>query len=218
MQKKYNSDVIEGEKLSLTTQFRCLGGDDYISFINSVLGYDDVVKKYRPKNYDFKVFETPTDLYKAIKQKQYNYKTARLLAGYAYDWNSKKDPELYDFNLDEDKFKMRWNMGEKIPYILNEDENDRIGSNYTIQGIDMDYAGVIIGKDLRYINGKVIPYRASHSKDDKNSGIWSKTTSLALANKLIRNAYKVLLTRAIYDTYIYCEDKALNEYLKSLIK
>lgn len=47
-------------------------------------------------------------------------------------------------------------MGWKIPYILNEDENDRIGSIYTIQGVDMDYAGVIIGKDLRYINGKVI--------------------------------------------------------------
>lgn len=55
------------------------------------------------------------------------------------------------------------------------------------------------------------------SKDDKTSGIRLKTTSDELADKLIRNTYKVLLSRGMKGCYIYCEDKALGEYLKTLL-
>ena len=80
----------------------------------------------------------------------------------------------------------------------------------------MAYAGVIIGKDIIYRNGKIVFDKTANAKTDSASGI--RTADDKLAEKLIRNTYKVLLTRAIYGTYVYCEDKALNDYLKSLLK
>ena len=80
----------------------------------------------------------------------------------------------------------------------------------------MDYAGVIIGKDLIYRDGKIIFDQTQNAKTDKASGI--RNAPKDIAEKLIRNTYKVLLTRAIHGTYVYCEDKELNEYIKQVIK
>lgn len=214
--KKYKSQIIETEDLHLTSQFRCTGGENYINFINTFLGYNDLIKYYKPKNYEFKVFDSPTEMYELIKEKQKNYQKSRLLAGYTYDWDSKKDDTVFDFNLENGKFKMKWNKDTEIPYILDEDQNDRIGSIHTIQGVDMDFAGVIIGKDIIYRNGKIVFDPTKNALTDKASGI--RKADIFTASKMIRNTYKVLLTRAIYGTYVYCEDEELNNYLKSFLR
>ena len=111
---------------------------------------------------------------------------------------------------------MKWNKDTEIPYILDEEQNDRIGSIHTIQGVDMDFAGVIIGKDIIYRNGQIMFDPTKNALTDKASGI--RTADIFTASKMIRNTYKVLLTRAIYGTYVYCEDEELNKYLKSFLK
>ena len=82
--------------------------------------------------------------------------------------------------------------------------------------MEFDYVGVIIGKDLYYEDGHVRTNRNAISKDDRTSGIRLKTTSDFEADQLIRRTYKVLLTRGLKGCYIYCEDKALSDYLKNL--
>lgn len=215
--KKYNSLVLEADDLKLASQFRVLGGENYISFINSFLGYENRLTKFsNRKNYDFRVFDKPTSLWEAIKEKQKEHPYSRLLAGYTRDWISKKDDTLYDFDLENGRFKMRWNKETRESYINDLSQFDRIGSIHTIQGVDMDYAGVIIGKDMKYRNGKIVFDKSANAKTDRASGI--RNSSDEDAEFLIRNTYKVLLTRGIHGTYVYCEDKALNEYLKSFIK
>ena len=60
---KYDSEIIEAKELSLTSQFRCMGGQEYISFVNQFLGYEEIsTKKYKPKNYDFRIFDTPVHM------------------------------------------------------------------------------------------------------------------------------------------------------------
>ncbi len=212
---KYNSEIVEMDELKLTTQFRCLGGNYYIEFINSFLGYDDHIKKYLARDYDFRVFDTPGQMWQAIQQKQEQYPNSRLLAGYTHDWISKSDDSVYDFVMDGGSFKMRWNKSVSFSYINDNDQLDRIGSIHTIQGVDMAYGGVIIGKDMKYRNGKIVFDKSENAKTDTASGI--RNADDKLAEKLIRNTYKVLLTRAIYGTYVYCEDEALNDYLKSFL-
>lgn len=213
--KKYKSEIIESDELVLSSQFRCMGGENYISFIDSFLGYKKKINKYNPKNYQFKVFDKPSEVWKAIKEKQNKYPNSRLLSGYTKEWVSVKDENLYDFKLEKGNFKMKWNAKKSTPYILDETQFDRIGSIHTIQGVDMDYAGVIIGKDLIYREGKLIFQKDKIAKSDRTSGI--RTASDQDAKTMIRNTYKVLLTRAIYGTFVYCEDEELNKHLKSFL-
>jgi len=215
--KKYNSEVIENDDLVLTSQFRCLGGDDYIGFVDGFLGFDHTgFKKYKANNrYDLQVFDSASDMWNAIHNKQSKYKRCRLLAGYTHEWVSQKDDTQFDFVLDNGNFKMKWNLNAcPTAYINDPDQWDRIGCIHTIQGVDMEYAGVIIGKDIIFRNGKIIFDKSMNAKTDTRSGI--RTASDEEANRRIRNTYKVLLTRAIYGTYIYCEDKPLNDFLKTL--
>ncbi len=214
--KKYNSEIIEAEDLKLTSQFRCLGGQSYIDFINGFLGYTEISKNHINKHYEFKVFDTPNEMWNELQKHQKEYPNSRLLAGYTHDWVSQNHTDEYDFNLEDGKFKFRWNKKVAYSYINDPTQLDRIGSIHTIQGVDMAYAGVIIGKDIIYRNGKIVFDKTANAKTDSASGI--RTADDKLAEKLIRNTYKVLLTRAIYGTYVYCEDKALNDYLKSLLK
>lgn len=216
--KKYKSLVIETDDLKLSSQFRVMGGENYISFINSFLGYEKNLTKFNNnKNYDFKIFDSPADMWKTIQEKQQKFPLSRMLSGYTYDWISKKDESLYDFNLEGGKFKMKWNKTKRDSSYINDPlQFDRVGSIHTIQGVDMDYAGVIIGKDMKYRNGKIVFDKSANAKSDTASGI--RNASDQDAEIMIRNTYKVLLTRGIHGTYVYCEDKELNEYLKSFIK
>ncbi len=84
--------------------------------------------------------------------------------------------------------------------------------------MEFDYTGVIIGKDLIYRNGHVQTDRTAISKDDKSSGIRLRTTCDDEADKLIRRTYKVLLSRGLKGCFIYCEDKALSDYLKTKLQ
>lgn len=215
---KYNSEVIENDELVLTSQFRCLGGDDYIDFINCLLGFDKSgFKKYKLNNrYEFKVFDSPSKMWDEIRYKQEKYKRSRLLAGYTHEWISKNDNSKFDFVFDNGEFKMQWNLNNcPIAYINDPDQWDRIGCIHTIQGVDMEYAGVIIGKDIIYRDGKIIFDKTQNAKTDERSGI--RNASEEVAKKRIMNTYKVLLTRAIYGTFVYCEDKELNEFIKTLL-
>lgn len=214
---KYKSEIIYNDNLHLTSQFRCWGGEQYINFIKCFLGYNNSpIKWISNQKYDFKIFDDPNEMRRQISLKNEQYGKSRLVAGYTHDWVSKNDIQKWDFNL-ENNFKAKWNFKNVKSWIYDEGSKDSIGCIHTCQGIDMQYCGVIIGKDMRYENNKIIFDRNFNAKTDRSSGISFSSTSEALAHSLIRNTYNVLLTRGMRGTYIYCEDKKLNEYLKSLI-
>ena len=87
---------------------------------------------------------------------------------------------------------------------------------HTAQGLEFDYVGVLIGKDLKYVDGRVVTDKTAISIDDKSSGI--RGASDDVARRLILNTYKTLLTRGQKGCYVYCEDSALRDYLKSYIQ
>lgn len=214
--RRYSSRIIEGESLDLVSQFRCLGGETYINFINTLLGYNTNELSYCKTKYDVKVFDTATELSEAIFRKNKNSNPSRIVAGFTHPWISKDKPDEdtnYDWVLDNGNFKMKWNKHVNYSWLNDPTQEDRIGCIHTVQGIDLQYCGVIIGKDMAYKDGKVV--FDSQKNTEFSTSSKKKIAGERISNeKFIRNIYKVLLTRGVKGTYIYCEDKPLNDFLK----
>lgn len=239
--KECHSQVVMGPELELTGQYRVQGGANYIEFIKSFLGLNSKNEKYDTDNsYVFKVFDNPNEMFDAIKtldtESRENQAVkdgkfpfdidgynghSRVVAGYCYEWVS--DPNtrdgVNDVIIEKDNFAKKWNLryGSGLKAYSWADDPlsiDEIGCIHTCQGIDLDYCGVIIGKDITYENGKLVFHKEAHPGTDL-AGI--RTASDIDAKTWIKNTYYVLLTRGVKGTFVYCEDEALNKYLKSLI-
>jgi hypothetical protein len=139
---------------------------------------------------------------------------ARIVAGYTYEWVSEKNPQLFDIYLPG--FKAQWNLRNGQPFAIADTSFEQVGCIHTCQGLEFDYVGVIIGKDLRYENRKVITDKTQVASSDKSSGIRTCKNNV-LADRLIRNTYKTLLSRGQKGCYIYCEDSKLSKHLKEMI-
>ena len=234
--------VVEGDDLTLTTQFRVLGGENYISFIKYFLGYDVPQVKYKKNsNYEFKVFDKANEMMKEIIEKDTRFLEVdlntgvaksgkcRVVAGYCYNWNTPakngskgedRTSDYYDIRLDNGEFNAKWNLrcsslGSEYSWLSDPDSTEEVGCIYTCQGLDLNYCGVIIGKELKYRNRKIIYDKSEHANTDLASGITNLDDEKA--KRLIMNTYNVLLTRGMLGTYVYCEDEELRDYLKSLI-
>lgn len=212
------SILIMREETKLTSQFRCNGCDAYIQFIDNLLQRNDerVAVHLSELNYDFRVFDDPCKMRDALREKNDINNKARMVAGYCYDWNVRHHRGEVDIEL-PGGFTAKWNLeGDKI-WAINPRSFEEVGCIHTAQGLEFDYVGVLIGKDLTFDNntGLVKTNKLAISRDDRTSGI--RGASDSDAHRLILNTYKTLLTRGQKGCYVYCEDESLREYLKGLI-
>ena len=202
----------------LVSQFRCDGSDGYISFINNLLEIKQTANtSFEFNKLDVRIFDDPNELRDELRKKNEINNKSRMIAGYCYDWNVKNGRGEWDIEL-PNNFKAKWNLEKDDYWAVNPNSFEEIGCIHTCQGMEFDYVGVFIGKDLYYEDGHIKTNRTAISKDDKTSGIRLKSTSDEEADKLIRRTYKVLLTRGLKGCFIYCEDDALREYLKDSLK
>jgi hypothetical protein len=208
--KEMKSNIIMREETKLVSQFRCNGSDAYIQFIDNLLQRksETVNIPFSELNYDFRIFDNASELREALREKNTNNK-ARMVAGYCYDWNVKHGRGDIDIIL-PGGFQAKWNLSEV--WAINPKSFEEVGCIHTAQGLEFDYVGVLIGKDLKYNNGRVITDKTAISKDDNSSGI--RTANDEDARRLILNTYKTLLTRGQKGCFVYCEDEALREYFK----
>lgn len=208
--KELKSNIIMREETKLVSQFRCNGSDAYIQFIDNLLQRksETVNIPFSELNYDFRIFEDASELREALREKNTNNK-ARMVAGYCYDWNVKHGRGDIDIIL-PGGFQAKWNLSDV--WAINPKSFEEVGCIHTAQGLEFDYVGVLIGKDLKYANGRVITDKAAISRDDNSSGI--RTANDEDARRLILNTYKTLLTRGQKGCFVYCEDEALREYFK----
>ncbi len=203
------------EPFVLQSQFRCNGSDGYIAFLDDVLELRKTANVTLDKNdFDFRVFDKPEMMREALRIYNSERNKARMCAGYCYDWNVKNNRGDWDIVIEE--FQAKWNLQNDSIFAINPESFDQVGCIHTVQGMEFDYIGVIIGRDMIYRDGHVCTDRSAISKDDKTSKI-KQCKDEALADRLIRNTYKVLLTRGQKGCFVYCEDDALKEYLRSRI-
>lgn len=208
----FNANLFSGEEYNLISQFRCNGSDGYLAFLDNLLEIRQTAN-YELEDYEIRLFNDPNDMREALREKNKIANKSRMVAGYCYEWVTQNNPksDLFDINLEND-FHAKWNFSNTSTWAIDEDSFDEVGCIHTSQGLEFDYCGVIIGNDLTYINNKVTTNPKAAAESDKSSGI-KHCKDLKLADELIRNTYKVLLSRAQKGTFIYCEDKELLKYI-----
>ncbi len=221
---------IAGEEkkiLELESQFRCNGSDGYLAWIDDVLEIRDTANNDGfDLEYDIKVLDDPNEVKERIFELNKINNKARLLAGYCWDWikEGKNNTNIHDIEIPEYNFEMSWNLGNSSTWAIDPESVNEVGCIHTSQGLEFDYVGVIIGKDLRYEKGKIITdFNERASTDNSLKGIKTiykkePEKALKIADEIIKNTYRTLMTRGQKGCYVYCEDKALAEYLKERIK
>ena len=210
------SRLVIKEETKLTSQFRCNGSDAYIQFIDEILqrNKESIAVDISELNFDFKVFDNPNEMRDALRIKNKIDNKSRMVAGYCYDWNVKHHRGEWDIVLG-DSFKAKWNLENDKIWAINPQSFEEVGCIHTAQGLEFDYVGVLIGKDLTYNpeTMRIETHREAISKDDRSSGIRSAKPDKA--HQLILNTYKTLLTRGQKGCYVYCEDPELRKYIKA---
>ena len=214
--KELGSRLIITDETKLVSQFRCNGSDAYIQFIDDLLQRlpETVHVDLSELNFDFKVFDDPNEMREALRDKNQINNKSRMVAGYCYDWNVKHRRGDWDIMLG-DNFKAKWNLENDKVWAINPSSFEEVGCIHTAQGLEFDYVGVFIGKDLIYnpTTRRIESNKEAISKDDKSSGI--RSAKQEKAHQLILNTYKTLLTRGQKGCYIYCEVPELRKYIKS---
>lgn len=212
------STIIMREETKLTSQFRCNGSDAYIQFIDNLLQCkeESIAVPLSELNYDFRLFDDASQMREALREKNAINNKARMVAGYCYDWNVKNRRGEVDIEL-PGGFQAKWNLANDKIWAINPRSFEEVGCIHTAQGLEFDYVGVLIGKDLTYDkpSGRILTNKSAISKDDNSSGI--RGASEEDARRLILNTYKTLLTRGQKGCYVYCEDDALRDYFKKML-
>lgn len=212
--------------LELTSQFRCNGSDGYLAWLDDVLGIKETANTtLDAKDYDFKIVGSPNELRDLIFDKNTINNKARLVAGYCWDWASKKNPNANDIIIPEHKFEMKWNLAtDGNLWIRKPEAVTEIGCIHTCQGLDLDYIGVIVGPDLIFRDGKVIADPSKRAKTDASLNGYKKERKIdpagtdKKAENIIKNTYRTLMTRGMKGCYVYFTDKATEDYFKSKLE
>ncbi|MGB0943921.1 MAG: DNA/RNA helicase domain-containing protein [Marinomonas sp.] len=222
----YWADTLRSEvtELDLVSQFRCNGSDGYLAWIDNSLQIRETANTtLEDIDYDVKVFDDPNDMRKAIIDKNRINNKARMVAGYCWDWASKKDKTEMDIIIPEYRFEAQWNLSDDGSlWLIAEKSVEQIGCIHTSQGLELDYIGVIIGDDFVIRHGKVVTDALKRSRNDRSVlGIKKRLKEDAnkakkLADEIIKNTYRTLMTRGQKGCFIFCTDQETREYFKQV--
>ena len=214
------------EEMVLESQFRCNGSDGYLAWLDNTLQIHETANEtLQGIDYDFKVIDDPNKLRDLIFEKNEAANKARLVAGYCWKWQSKNDRtgQIKDVIIDDYDFAMRWNLAsDGNLWILKPDAVNEIGCIHTCQGLEMDYVGVIIGPDLIVRDGKIITDATKRAGSDKSVHGYKKMhiedpeAAEALADAIIKNTYRTLMTRGQKGCYIFSVDPETQQYFQSM--
>lgn len=215
--KFFDAEVYEDTLLS---QFRCNGSDSYLSWIDNVLEINTEGTDEFDWDYDIRICDTPQEVYDLILEKNKINNKSRMVAGYCWNWISegKNNTDVHDIEIGD--FGMSWNLCSSSTWAIDPESVHEIGCIHTCQGLEFDYVGVIIGEDLRYDDGIVTDFTKRARTDQSIKGLKGmykkdRDKAEAIADCIIKNTYRTLLTRGQKGCYIYCVDEKLKEYLKS---
>ncbi len=208
-------------RMELVSQFRCNGSDGYLAWFDDVRQIRDTANyDLEGIDYDIRICDSPMEMEHIILEKNSIRNRARILAGYCWNWpkETRNDVNYHDIKIGD--YGISWNLDGGDAFAINPDSVHEAGCIHTSQGLEFDYVGVIIGDDMRYENGEIITDYSKRAKTDQSmkgiKGIAKNNPQEAnrLADEIIKNTYRTLMTRGMKGCYVYCTDSKLSEYLK----
>lgn len=206
--------------MSLSSQFRCNGSDGYLAWLDNILQIKQTANEtLEGINFDFRVMNSPSLVHDEIIQKNKLHNKARIVAGYCWKWISKKNSSLKDIIIGD--YAATWNLDSQgQAWIIHPDSVTEVGCIHTCQGLELDYVGVIIGPDLIVRNGIIITDSSKRATSDLSiKGLKAKLKespkeAKSLADMIIKNTYRTLMTRGMKGCYVYCTDPETQDYFK----
>ena len=209
----------------LYSQFRCNGSDGYLAWLDNTLEIRKTANwDMEGIDYDIQIMDSPKEVHHIILERNITSNNrARILAGYCWDWikEGKNNTNVHDIKIGD--YEISWNLANSNTFAIDEKSVNEAGCIHTSQGLEFDYVGVIIGDDMRYEDGKIVTDFTKRAKTDQSlKGIKSMyrvkpEKALAVADEIIKNTYRTLMTRGMKGCYVYCVDKALAEYLRECL-
>ncbi len=214
---EYEAEIVE---LKLQAQFRCAGAEGFINWISDVLQIEHTgnYDGWDQDSFEFKLCDSPHEVFTEIRERAQNNNKARMLAGYAWPWTSEAEGNTHgqvaDVCIAEHNFAMPWNQRTNTSiWALQSDGICQIGCIHTSQGLEFDYVGVLIGYDLRF-DPKSQRVRADRHEYKDKPGMKGLSNKPEELNRLIKNIYKVLCSRGIKGCFIYCRDTELHKHFE----
>lgn len=217
---------LEVDLVSLHDQFRCGGSEAYEEWVPALLGLDGKQPAIWEGDgrFDLRVAESPEEMEAFLADKQAAGETARMTAGYCWPWSDPRpDGTLVD-DVQIGSWSRPWNVKSDrsvgdapgSPYWATDPNGfGQVGCVYTAQGFEYEWSGVIIGPDLVVRDGQLVCDRSAFKDPNFRS---RKTVSDEEADRLIRNTYKVLMTRGMRGTVIYATDPRTRSFIADLVR
>lgn len=217
---------IEVERINLDDQFRCGGSQVYVDWVLRLLGLESggPIPWIGDAGFDVEVVDSPFELDHALSAEHEGGYTARIAAGYCWPWSDPRADGTLVADVVIDDWARPWNLrGERSvggapPSALWASDPagfGQVGCIYTAQGFEYDHAGVIIGPDLVWRDGRWVSVRESNRDPDFRSRAKVPDEHF---DRLVRNVYKVLLTRGMSSVRIYSTDPQTRDFLRSLLR
>lgn len=215
----------EVDEVALESQFRCNGSDGYLAWLDNTLQVRSTANHTLDvAEFDFRVVDSPTELRSVIEARNKERNRARMVAGYCWPWPSKKDDRAFDIIMPEHEFRARWNLTSDGSLWIEAPESvSQVGCIHTCQGLEVDYVGVIIGDDFVIRAGKAMTRPQKRAGSDKSIHGLKKLAkekpqdAATLADAIIKNTYRTLMTRGMKGCYIYCTDKETSDHFRSRV-
>lgn len=217
-----NAEVFEDE---LSSQFRCNGSDGYLAWLDDVLEIRETANyNLEAPNYEFMVFDSPEEMRNRVVERNQSSNKARILAGYCWNWPKagRSDTNTHEIKIGD--FEISWNLDGGESFAISPTSINEAGCIHTTQGLEFEYVGVIIGDDLRYEDGALVTDFKKRAKTDQSIKGLKKMEgddperAHRLADQIIKNTYRTLMTRGMKGCYVYATDKGLRDYLKNRVK
>ncbi|MTH14777.1 DNA/RNA helicase domain-containing protein [Flavobacterium sp. LC2016-01] len=218
--KKEDFDKLKSHSLSKTeylkSQFRVKGGNDYVNYIDNLLKCkltkSDII--FNVKEYEFILFDSIESILSEIKARDIENGLSRLVAGYSWPWITNKKDAKQDYDIEIGNTRLKWNS-TNIDWVNSLNSINEVGCIHTIQGYDLNYTGVIFGKEITYDkkNNQIkILKEYYHDVNGKQSIV-----DVEELKDFILNIYKTIMLRGIKGTYVYVCDKDLRDYFSEFI-
>ncbi|MBW1605890.1 DUF2075 domain-containing protein [Lactobacillus sp. Sy-1] len=225
IQKIETKALANNNLIKLSSQIRMQASNDTIKWIDDLIFNREVNPIPEDSSYDLEIAADAKSVYRAIKShnskdENENNGLSRMIATFDWDYKQKKKPDGSNWLVRAGNLSLPWNLQlskkrrvSKLPWVEQPQTIDEIGSTFTIQGFDLNYAGLIIGPSVKYRNGKII----FDSKSSKNSKATNRRSingkKVDVSEELLQNELNVLMKRGVHGLYIYAVDEELRAAL-----
>jgi hypothetical protein len=211
--------------ITLSEQYRCGGSAAYVEWVENLLGLGGSGPGPWESDgrFELVVADSPLELEQLIRRKEADGYTGRMTAGYCWPWNDPRPDGTLVPDVQIGDWARPWNVksdrriGSAPPAPLWATDPagiDQVGCVYTAQGFEYDWNGVILGPDLVWRDGRFVSNRSANRDPDFRNG---RLVSDSHFDELVRNVYKVLLTRGMVGTVVYSVDPETRTALRALI-